>query len=167
MPPSLFTNTVTIRNLVAKSLWPSLYRLYMPLAFTHDLHQLESGKADVLVYDSNILRGLISGVAQGQIAPEVIADIYAQKVLPRVDKLLLAVVKTNPAESVKRWVARDGVQLPDTERNNAINERIDGQKAVDLVVNSLAKLPNVTVITLDGDKAPSDNAATVVAAAKQ
>lgn len=147
-----------------QSRWPSLYRLYMPLAFAHDLHCLASSHTDILVYDSNVLRGLMSGVARGEIDPESVANLYARKVLSSAESLLLAVVETDPTEAVERWSERDGIKLSNADRVEAIAERADAKEAMDLVINALAQLPNVTVVRLDGDKTPEDNSEDVVTA---
>ncbi|MEX0917676.1 MAG: hypothetical protein WDZ93_00815 [Candidatus Paceibacterota bacterium] len=130
--------------------WPSLYRFYLPLAFAHDIHQLATGHADVLVYDSNVLRGLMSSVARGEITPEFVADLYTRKVLPNVERLVFAVVVTEPHESVARWIARDNVRVTEAERAEAVAERVSAMRTAGLVLETLAKLPKITVVRLDG-----------------
>lgn len=142
---------------------PSLYRLYLPLAFAHDLYKLEHGQSDVLVYDSNILRGMVSAVAQGEIEPAAIVDLYARKIIPRVGKLVFAVVETSPEVAIERWVLRDDVTLTEAERHISIAERQAFQATLDMVIDALASLPSVTVVRLDGGAMPGDNSVRVVA----
>lgn len=141
-----------------KRIWPSLYRFYLPLAFAHDLHQLVNGHNDVLVYDSNILRGLISSMASGDTDQEEIKDLYKRKVLSKVDRLVFVIIDTKPDESVARWVDRDNVKLSDTDYSNAVSERIKLMHEADEVIDVLSKLPQVTVVRLDGSVDPETNA---------
>lgn len=138
--------------------WPSLYRLYLPLAFAHDLHYLANRNKDVLIYDSNILRGIISAVASGAMKSREVEDLYKKRVLSKVNNVILVVVDTDPAESVKRWVARDKVVLSEATRKIAVEERITLAHDINVVVDILSKLPHVSVIHLNGDIAPEENA---------
>jgi len=139
-------------------LLPSLYRLYLPLAIAHDLHQVKTGRYDLLVYDSNILRGMIVTAEKGDIEPEYVVDLYARKVLSKVGHILFVVIDTDPQEAIKRWIVRDEVELSEKDKQEEIKGRIQAQKAADIILNSLITLENVKILRLSGSNTPDTNA---------
>ncbi len=160
----LFTMCVTRFGFCGrkKRILPSLYRFYLPLAFAHDLHELSVGRADFLVYDSNILRGLISALSSGTIDSNKITDLYKNKILSKINQIIFVVIETDPAEAVSRWVARDKIELSDEEKQKAISERLKLTQETNAMIEVLAKLPEVKVIRLDGNIAPETNARQIV-----
>lgn len=144
---------------------PSLYRLYLPLAFAHDLHKLARKDGDVLVYDSNVFRGLAAAAGRGEIGENFISDFYSRKVLSKVRRVVLVVVETDPEEAVARWIERDDVELTDDEFSAEIAQRAQVQRTTEMVVGAIEKLPEVSVVRLDGEMAPEENAKHVVRAA--
>lgn len=144
--------------------FPSMYRLYMPLAVARDMRAIETGEADILLYDSNILRALIAGVAEGTINPHEIVSLCERIILPRVGRMLVVYLETNPADAVDRWVARDGVKLSTIEREREIANRAQLNAASLSVVERLGELENVGVIKINGAVPPVHNAEQVVAA---
>jgi len=143
---------------------PSLYRFYLPLAFACDLNRLALRRGDILLYDSNVLRGLIAAVENGEIKPNFIADFYSRKVLSRAKKVVLVVVETNTEDSVDRWIARDGVTLTEEQYAREVAERQKVAESIKPVVSALEELPDVTVVRLDGSATPKDNASRVITA---
>jgi len=139
------------------SLLPSLYRVYMPLAFSSDLHQLANKSADVLIYDSNILIGLISAVAQGKLTEQEVADFYSQNIASRVSRIMLVIVETNPKEAVRRWIERDGVALTEAAFAKAVSDRKEYEVQVNLLLRAIETIPNVTVLRVDGSSMPEVN----------
>ncbi len=144
-----------------RRLWPSLYRLYMPLAFSSDLHRLSSGEADILIYDSNIMRGLMSAVADGNIEPNSIANLYKRKILPKLSKVVFVFLDTDPEEAINRWLKRDKVTLHAKDRESALTERLKDRDIVRTVLSTLQSLENVSVLYLDGNSDVADNASTI------
>lgn len=150
-----------------KRVLPSTYRLYLPLAIARDIHQVKKEKADILIYDSNILRALIKAVECGDIDLKLVADLYARKILSQVGKALLVVIDTNPDEAIKRWAKRDGVEVSNSEKETEIQKRKRDQAATDKVLKALDALPTIEVLRLDGSKSPDANASAVVARFKK
>lgn len=138
---------------------PSIYRLYLPLALMHDLHQVVTHRADVLIYDSNILRGIMSAMSQPDFSEDAIREVYKTKIASKVDKVILVVVETDSAEAVRRWQLRDDVHLSPEQYEQEVERRTNEKRVVDATVNLIAAIPNVSVITLDGFLLPAENAA--------
>lgn len=146
--------------------WPSIYRLYMPLALAHDLRALRTGETDVLIYDSNILRGLMNAVVEKKLSLDQVAEIYQRKIVFGTKKVVLVVVKTDPVISVKRWIDRDQVSLTELEYQSSITERLTQQTLTEEVAEALAGIDGVHVVWLDGSLSPKDNAELVLAMTK-
>lgn len=136
---------------------PSMYRIYLPLAFSHDLHQLKKRRANFLIYDSNVLRGLIAAVNNGEIEIQEILDLYQDKILSKVE-ILFVVVDTDPAEAVRRWIERDKAQLTENEIAEEVSARVKLMENINFVIDALSKLPNVEIQRLDGGDSPEKNA---------
>lgn len=143
-------------------LFPGAYRLYLPLAFAQDMQKIKNKEADVLLYDSNILRALISGVAEKRIDQQEIVSLCKNKILPHVGKLLIVLLETDPEEAVTRWVARDAVTISEPERVGAISERLHLHEASRSVAMALAQLPNISIMHIDGGIPPEHNAQKIV-----
>lgn len=141
---------------------PSLYRLYLPLAFKRDIGYIKNNRADILVYDSNVLRALVAGVIDGSIDPTYIADFCARKIVPAVGVLVVPLVMTDPAEAVDRWVTRDRITLTPAEYEDAIAERSTLATALTRVADALASIEHVHIVHIDGTDAPKLNASTIV-----
>lgn len=137
----------------SRRLLPSLYQIYLPLAFAKDVSKLKRN-SDILIYDSNFLRGMIQALLHEEIKINDITDFYQRKILSELNHMLIVVIDTNPLIAVQRWIDRDEVHVSQSDINKEIKVRIDFQKAVDVVVNALADLPKVQVINLNGDNSP-------------
>ena len=137
----------------SRRLLPSLYRIYLPLAFAKDVSNLKHN-SDVLIYDSNFLRGMMQSLLHEEIKINDITDFYQRKILSEINHMLIVVIDTNPLISIQRWIDRDEVHVSQSDIDREIKVRIQFQKAVDIVVNALADLPKVQVIKLNGDNSP-------------
>lgn len=141
---------------------PSLYRLYLPLALNHDLIKFSKGKTDFLIYDSNILRGIIAAYDSKQIKKEEILDLYNEKILSKTSETVFVVVNTDSNEAVSRWINRDGVQLSENDRAQEIENRNELIKRTNAVIDVLSELPNSKIIYLDGYNSPEENANKII-----
>lgn len=135
---------------------PSLYRLYLPLAFSKDLSDLERN-GDVLIYDSNFLRGMMQAFLHREIKVTEIINFYESKILSRLDKMLIVVLDTPPRLAIDRWITRDNINITDEEIEKEIHNRHRLQYAINAVVAEIAKSPKVKVVRLKGNKLPDDN----------
>ena len=135
---------------------PSLYRLYLPLAFSKDLKDVQS-HGDVLIYDSNFLRGMIQAFVRQEIQLQEIRSFYEEKILSKIDQVVIVVIATDPTIAVKRWLARDSVTICDEKFDKEICDRKHLQSNIDVVVDELSQCLNVTIIELQGENSPSDN----------
>lgn len=140
---------------------PSLYRLYLPLAFSKDLFDL-GRKGDVLIYDSNFLRGMLQAVLQKELQVTQVVDFYQRKILSNLDEVIIVVVVTDPRLAIARWISRDKVNISDEEIEKEILIRQYFQNATDKFVTELAKSPKVKVIWLEGDELPKANAMKII-----
>ena len=137
-------------------LLPSLYRIYLPLAFMKDVSKLNQ-KSDVLIYDSNILRGMMQGLLRHEIEGSDIAVFYKSKILPKLNRLIIVVIDTDPRVAINRWIERDDVNITKEELEKEIEDRVMLQKATNTVAGVLSKLPKVQLIRLKGDDPPEKN----------
>lgn len=137
----------------SRRLLPSLYQIYLPLAFAKDVSKLKRN-SDILIYDSNFLRGMMQALLHEEIKINDITDFYHRKILSELNHMLIVVIDTNPLIAIQRWIDRDEVHVSQSDINKEIKVRIEFQKAVDIVVNALADLPKVQVINLNGDNSP-------------
>lgn len=142
---------------------PSLYRLYLPLAFMHDINLLKTERADVLIYDSNVFRGLIASLEKKELSEQEIQQFYKRHILSEVDQVTLAVIDTSPDEGVERWQERDGVILTPEEKQKEVKQRLKTQRATEVLIRTLQDLDAVHVVRLDGSRLPAENAARIVA----
>ena len=140
---------------------PSLYRLYLPLAFSKDLTDLQS-HGDILIYDSNFLRGMIQALVSQEIQLPEIRNFYEEKILSKTDQVIIVVIATDPKIAVERWLARDFVKICDEKFDKEICDRKQLQGNVDVVVRELSQCLKVKVIELQGENLPSDNAKQIV-----
>ena len=145
-----------------RRLFPTLYQLYLPLAFACDLHEITSGKSEVLVYDSNILRGLMAALGNGDINEAELVDFYKNSIAARVAHVVLVVVETDPKEAVRRWVERDSVTLSQDEYATAIEEWEATERLAKNAITALERIGNVSIITLNGEEESMGNAMRVV-----
>lgn len=136
---------------------PSLYRLYLPLAFSKDLTDLQSN-GDVLIYDSNFLRGVIQAFVRHEIQLPEIRNFYEEKIVSKADLVIIVVIATDPKIAVERWLARDSVKICDEKFDKEIFDRKQLQGNIDVVVQELSHCSKVKVIELQGENSPSDNA---------
>lgn len=141
---------------------PSIYRLYLPLAFVHDMYQIKHHRAQILLYDSNVLRALLSAVARHETDVSVISNLCVRKIIPNVKNLVIVSVETNPEEAVTRWTLRDNTILSEAERKKAITERLELQNATNLFLTTLSSISDITVIHLDGIQSATFNAEKVL-----
>ena len=136
---------------------PSLYRLYLPLAFSKDLKDLQLF-GDVLIYDSNFLRGMIQAFINNEIQLPDIRNFYENKILSKTDQVIIVVIATDPKIAVERWLARDSMKICDDKFDKEICDRKQLQGNIDVVAQELAQCLKVKVIELQGENLPSDNA---------
>lgn len=141
---------------------PSLYRIYLPLALNHDLKKLSKSNTDCLIYDSNILRGIISAYFSKTITKEEILDLYQKKVLSKISRIIFVVVETDPEEAVNRWIERDNVQLSEIDKFKEIENRKQLDKNINTVIDVLSELGGTEVINLDGSIDPEINAQKII-----
>lgn len=141
----------------SRRLIPSLYRLYLPLAFNKDVLQLRNAK-DVLIYDSNFLRGMMQAFYKDKIELNEFVGFFKRKILPRIDTFLLVVVDTDPEIAIERWLARDKVSLTLENLEMNIRDRIAQKCVVKTITSALIKVPNVKVLTINGSDPVDKNA---------
>lgn len=144
---------------------PTAYQIFFPLALMSDLRRI--AKSEVLLYDSNILRGLEAAASSGDIDTKRIKEIYERKISTHVDQVVIAVVQTEPEEAIKRWEQRDTVSLSSHQNSLEIKKRKNAKKTTDKVLQELATIPNVSIIYLDGALSPKENAALIVRAVEK
>jgi len=135
---------------------PSLYRLYLPLAFSKDIFEL-GRRGDVLIYDSNFMRGMMQAFVQRELQITQVVDFYERKILSKLDQVLIVVIDTDPRLAIDRWMSRDNVNIADEEIEKEIRSRQSLQFAIDTFVTNLAKSQKVKVIRLRGDELPNNN----------
>ena len=140
---------------------PSLYRLYLPLAFSKDLTDLNL-HGDVLIYDSNFLRGMIQAFVSQEMQLAEIRNFYEEKILSKIDQLIIVVIATDPKIAVERWLARDSVKICDQKFDEEISDREQLQGNIQVVVQDLSQCSKVEVIELRGENSPIDNAKQIV-----
>ena len=140
---------------------PSLYRLYLPLALSKDLTDLQS-HGDVLIYDSNFLRGMIQAFVSQEIQLPEIRNFYEEKILSKTDQVIIVVIATDPKIAVERWLARDSVKICDEKLDKEISDREQLQDNIEIVVKELLQCLKVKVIELKGENLPKDNAKQIV-----
>jgi thymidylate kinase len=140
----------------SKRLLPSLYRIYLPLAFMKDISKLNQNN-DVLIYDSNFLRGMMQGLLSHKIESSDISIFYKSKILPNLNRMIVVVIDTDPKLAISRWIERDNVNITEEDVEKEIEERDLLQKASNKVVNVLLDLPKVQVIRLKGEDSPEKN----------
>lgn len=140
---------------------PSLYRLYLPLAFSKDLTDLNL-HGDILIYDSNFLRGMIQAFVSQEMHLAEIRNFYEDKILTKTDEVLIVVIATDPKIAVERWIERDSVKIRNEKFAEEISNREQLQGNIRAVVQELSQLSKVKVIELRGENSPSDNARRIV-----
>lgn len=142
-------------------LLPSLYRIYLPLAFIKDVSKLNQ-TTDVLIYDSNFLRGMMQGLLSHKIEASDIAIFYKSKILPKLNKMIIVVIDTDPKVAISRWIERDDVHITKQDLKKEIEDRILLHKAANTVADVLSNVPKVQVIRLKGNVTPEKNAKKVL-----
>ena len=140
---------------------PSLYRIYLPLAFSKDLTDLNL-HGDVLIYDSNFLRGMIQAFVSQEMQLAEIRNFYEEKILSKIDQLIIVVIATDPKIAVERWLARDSVKICDQKFDEEISDREQLQGNIQVVVQDISQCSKVEVIELRGENSTSDNAKQIV-----
>lgn len=137
-------------------LLPSLYRIYLPLALMKDISKLNQN-SDVLIYDSNFLRGMMQGLLNNKIEASDIAFFYKSRILPKLNKLIIVVIETDPKLAINRWIQRDKVNITKEDMQKEIDDRVMLHVATNKVAEVLTDLPKVQVIRLKGDNPPQKN----------
>lgn len=117
----------------------------------------------MLIYDSNVFRGLIASLEKKELSEQEIQQFYKRHILSEVDQVTLAVIDTSPDEGVERWQERDGVILTPEEKQKEVKQRLKTQRATEVLIRTLQDLDAVHVVRLDGSRLPAENAARIVA----
>lgn len=146
--------------------WPKfkdrMYMSYIAPVFVYNLKQIESGKHDILVYDTDIIVPHADAFEESRAV-----NFFSKVILPKVGNILIVSVDTPHDVSVARWQKREQQNLSATRQQELITGREKRKQQTELLLTALSSVPGVQILYLDGTTDPEQNATVVYEMMKQ